>query len=88
LVGNSFPNGFKEAGLDQRELASRLQSPQNVVSRIECGERRVDLIEAYQIFEALDCDPVAEVSDLIKEIRENPPPKGKAGRVSLEDRGE
>ena len=35
----------QEAGLTQRALAARLKRPLNVVSRIEQGQRRVDLLE-------------------------------------------
>jgi transcriptional regulator with XRE-family HTH domain len=35
----------KEAGIQQAELARRLGRPQSFVSKIESGDRRVDLVE-------------------------------------------
>jgi len=69
------------AGIDQRELARRLDSPRSLVSRMEQGERRIDLIELYQILTALDADPKDEISKMVDLIDSKPPPKGKAGRV-------
>lgn len=48
----------KEAGLTQVELAARLGKPQSYVSKVERGERRIDVIEFCLIAEALDRDPV------------------------------
>lgn len=41
------------AGLTQVELALRLRRPQSFVSKIESGERRVDVIELLEIAEAI-----------------------------------
>jgi transcriptional regulator with XRE-family HTH domain len=35
----------KASGLQQREVARRLQIPQSRLSRMESGERRIDVIE-------------------------------------------
>jgi transcriptional regulator with XRE-family HTH domain len=43
----------ERCGLSQRELAVRLGKPQSFISKIETGERRVDLIEALAICEVL-----------------------------------
>lgn len=42
-----------EAELTQVELASRLSEPQRLVSDVERGERRLDLLEARQYVHAL-----------------------------------
>lgn len=41
------------AGLSQSELAEKLTKPQSFVSKIESGERLVDLIELKEICNAL-----------------------------------
>jgi len=42
-----------EAGLRQGDLAKRLKQSQSFVSKFECGERRLDLLEIQQICEAV-----------------------------------
>lgn len=41
-------------GLSQEDLAARLGRPQSYVSKIEACERRLDLLEALVMCEALD----------------------------------
>lgn len=45
------------AGMTQAQLAKKLGRPQPVISLIERGERRVDVIEFCDIADALDIDP-------------------------------
>lgn len=45
------------AGVSQTELAARLGQPQPFVSKVERGERRVDLVEFLEIADALGIDP-------------------------------
>ncbi|KQS57727.1 hypothetical protein ASG17_00820 [Brevundimonas sp. Leaf363] len=47
----------RDAGLTQVELAGRLGRPQSFVSKVERGERRVDVVEFCEIAEALGKDP-------------------------------
>lgn len=54
----------KAAGVTQVELAERLGKPQSFVSKVERGERRLDVIEFCQVAEALECDP----ADLLREF--------------------
>lgn len=51
----------KAAGLRQVELADRLGRPQSFVSKIESGERRVDLVELRQLCAALGINLVTFV---------------------------
>ncbi|HCJ28246.1 MAG TPA: XRE family transcriptional regulator [Pseudomonas sp.] len=47
----------KAAEITQVELAERLGKRQSFVSKVERGERRIDVIEFCQIAEALGQDP-------------------------------
>ena len=44
------------AGLTQQELATRLGRPQSFVAKYEGGERRVDLVELFEIAKVLGVD--------------------------------
>jgi transcriptional regulator with XRE-family HTH domain len=54
--------------LRQVDLAARLSRPQSYVSKIESGERRVDLVEFLEISRALGIDPVKFVAKLARSI--------------------
>ena len=58
------------AGMTQRDLAKALGREHGMVARIELGERRVDMIEAYELFKALGVDPAKEAADLMDQFRE------------------
>jgi transcriptional regulator with XRE-family HTH domain len=47
-----------EAGLTQEELASRVGRHFTWVSKIERGTRRLDLVEMFEVAEAIGIDPV------------------------------
>lgn len=59
----------KKAGLTQRELAEKLDVPQNTVARVEIGERRLDVLEYFQVLAILGVSPKAEVSKLTKLLK-------------------
>lgn len=40
-----------ESGLSQQEVASRLNKPQSYISKIESGERRLDVVEMKKFAE-------------------------------------
>lgn len=56
----------KEAGITQAILAEKLGRPQSFVSKIESGERRIDVIEFLQVAEHIGFDPCALMQGLIQ----------------------
>ena len=43
------------AGLTQVELAIRLRRPQSFVSKVESGERRLDVVELLEFADGIGC---------------------------------
>ncbi|MFZ4765149.1 MAG: helix-turn-helix domain-containing protein [Roseimicrobium sp.] len=58
------------AGMTQRDLAEALGREHGMVGRIELGERRVDFVEAFAVFQALGADPVQEASALMAKFKQ------------------
>jgi transcriptional regulator with XRE-family HTH domain len=56
------------AQMTQRDLATALGREHGMVARIELGERRVDLVEAYEIFLALGAKPEREAAELMRKF--------------------
>ena len=65
----------KTAGLTQAELAARLSRPQSFVSKIERGERRLDVVEFFEVAQALGIDALK----FLKQLYGGQAPRGKAG---------
>ena len=57
-----------KAGMTQRDLATALGREHGMVARIELGERRVDLVEAFELFKVLGADPAREAANLMNEF--------------------
>lgn len=55
------------AGLKQTDLAEKLNVPQSFVSKIETGERRLDLVELRAIVHAMD----ATLTEFVIEFEKN-----------------
>ena len=53
-----------DAGLTQQQLAEKLGRPQSFVSKVEHGDRRLDVIEFLEICRLLRCDPYALLKDI------------------------
>lgn len=53
------------AGVTQIELAELLGRPQSFVSKVEGGDRRLDVIEFLQITTALNVDPEPIIQSLM-----------------------
>ena len=54
----------KAAGLTQVALAEQLERPQSFVSKVERGERRLDVIEFLEVARVLRLDVVAFLQKL------------------------
>lgn len=59
----------KAADVTQVELAERLGKPQSFVSKVERGERRLDVIEFCQVAEALGRDPAEMLQEFVDLVR-------------------
>lgn len=59
------------AGLTQADVAKRLNKSQSFVSKVETGERQLDVIEFIDLSIALGFHPVAMISDLLSQIMES-----------------
>lgn len=57
-LGAGLADARRDAGLLQEELAARLGKDQSVISNIERGHRRVDVLELYAIARVLKVEPV------------------------------
>lgn len=53
------------AGLSQQEVAARMGKHQTFVSKVEQGQRRLDLIEFLQMAEVLGIDPHGVIRKLM-----------------------
>jgi DNA-binding XRE family transcriptional regulator len=55
----------KRADLTQQEVAERLGRPQSFITKVEKGERRIDVVELLVICKALRTDAV----EILREVR-------------------
>lgn len=58
------------SGLRQTDLAEMLKVPQSFVSKMESGDRRIDLIELRAILKCFNTDIIEFVNELEKKINE------------------
>jgi transcriptional regulator with XRE-family HTH domain len=58
----------EKAGLRQADVALRLKRPQSYVSKIELGERRLDVVEYIQFARAVKADGVQILREVMKKI--------------------
>jgi len=58
------------AGITQKQLSETLDVPQSFVSKVETGERKINIIELNEICKALGSNILEFVTVLEKEINE------------------
>lgn len=63
----SLRDARRERGITQDELAAQLQRPQSFVSKVESGERRLDVVEFLEMAQAIGCDPIALIAPLVEQ---------------------
>jgi ribosome-binding protein aMBF1 (putative translation factor) len=56
----------ENAGLRQEDVAHRLKRPQSYVSKIELGERRLDVVEYIEFARAIEADGIRILGQVIK----------------------
>ena len=56
--------------LTQVELAKKLKRPQSFVSKYERGERRLDVVEFFEVARALGIDPIVFLKELYGATKE------------------
>jgi len=61
----------KKSGLKQEELAERLGRERTMISLIETGQRRVDVLEFYAIAKALGLNPTELFDELSDKLPDN-----------------
>jgi transcriptional regulator with XRE-family HTH domain len=68
IVGAALIAARRKANLTQIELAQRLGKQQSMVSAIEAGKRRVDLVEFLLIVKSLGADPVEIFAEIARSV--------------------
>jgi transcriptional regulator with XRE-family HTH domain len=59
------------SGIRQSDLAQMLKVPQSFISKIESGERRIDIIELRTILKCLNTNLIEFMSELEKRLNES-----------------
>ena len=68
VMAQALINARAKAGFKQSDLAERLGRPQSFVSKLERGERRLDLIEFIVVARALNADAAALLCEVAEAV--------------------
>ena len=60
----------EKAGLTQRQLAEKLRREHSLVGRLELGERRLDVVEFYEICKACGVNSETVARELMRKFKE------------------
>lgn len=55
--------------ISQEEMAKKLGVPQSFISKIESGERRIDVMELFRYCEGIGIDVIQFIKELSKEVK-------------------
>ena len=69
----------RQRGMTQMELAERLGNTQTFISKVERGERRLDVVEFVESCEAIAIDPCEVLGDFLRQRKR----LRKAGQAAL-----
>jgi transcriptional regulator with XRE-family HTH domain len=65
LIRRVLVRAREDAGLTQRAVAARLGRWPSHIARIECGQRRIDLLEFCQLAAVLGLDPTTLLARIV-----------------------
>ena len=65
LVRKELRQARLRAEMRQVDVSVKLGRPQSYVAKVECGERRLDLVEALRFCEVVGLDPHALIDKLL-----------------------
>lgn len=72
----------KQIGVTQVELADRLGNTQTFISKIERGERRLDMVEFVEACEAIGVSPCTLLADFLQQRKQHHKEKSVALKIS------
>ena len=68
LLRSELKDARINGGYRQEDIAKALQKPQSYISKIESGERTIDLIELIAFCDAIGVKPVTFIGNLLKKF--------------------
>ena len=68
LLRSELKNARLQAKLLQADLAKRLKKPQSYISKVESGERNLDVIEFTAYCDAMGIEPVKWLKKLVEKF--------------------
>jgi transcriptional regulator with XRE-family HTH domain len=68
LLRDELKNARVQAKLLQTDLAKRLKKPQSYISKVESGERNLDVIEFIVYCDAMGIEPVKWLKKLVEKF--------------------
>lgn len=64
ILGRVLQDTRQRSGTLQSEVAERIGTDQTVISNIERGHRRIDVVEFCRFAQAIDADPITLLRDV------------------------